>query len=340
MLRRHLPRLASSLGASSLLVRFARRPGLLALAYHRVGALDGNNFDDELFSATPDDFRQQIRFLAAHFDVLSADRLVDAFRSGRLELTRPSALITFDDGYRDNCDVAMPILRDEGLSATFFVSAGYIDSPRLTWWDRVAYVMKQTRKPVLRLDYPSAATFRIQTTTKNAVIRDILRLYKRTPGIDQTRFFALLEHEAEVSVDAASLSRNLFMSWDDVRSLKRAGMEIGAHTYNHPVLARVPEDAQRDELSLSKERLELETAAAVRLMAYPVGGPDAFTVATKRLARETGYLAAFSYYGGFNRCSSTELFDLRRIAVERGESLQALECRVSMNNLFGGAIPR
>src|SRR5262249_7716512 len=107
---------------------------------------------------------------------------------------------------------------------------------------------------------------------------------------------------------------------------------------NHPVLSRISEDAQRNELSLSKERLESETGAKIRLMAYPVGGPDAFDDLTKRLAREVGYCAAFSYYGGFNRPDHTEPFDIRRVAVERYDSFPMFCFRASMNNLFGRAV--
>lgn len=333
-----LIRALDRVGAIRVLGSAARRPGLLTLAYHRVGVAAEQPFDDELFSATAEGFRAQVRYLRDHFDMVRVDDLLEATRSGHLSLKRPSALITFDDGYRDNCEVAMPILRELGVPAVFFVAAGYIDQPRLTWWDRVAYIVKRTDRSVLELDYPVALTIDLRTVARTQAIRHILRAYKRTAEIDQQRFFERLGEHAGVPVDDASLGRDLFMSWDQVRALSRAGMEVGAHTYSHPVLSRIPPQAQRLELSRAKERLEAETGTPVRLMAYPVGGPDAFGDVTKQLARETGYRLAFSYYGGFNRPGHSDLFDLRRTAVERDDSFPRFCFRASTNNLLGHAV--
>ncbi len=57
----------------------------------------------------------------------------------------PAALVTFDDGYRDNFEIAAPILRDRGVPATFFLPTAFLESPRLPWWDEVACIIKQTR---------------------------------------------------------------------------------------------------------------------------------------------------------------------------------------------------
>lgn len=330
-----LVRVTDALGLNAALARVARRPGLVVLAYHRIGDAANQPFDDELFSASADDFRAQLRHLQRHVDVISASTLLEATRHGRLELSRPSALITFDDGYRDNCDVAMPILRELGLPAVFFIAAGYIDSRRLTWWDRVACIVKQSARPSLTLSYPEPLTVDLRNGGRPAAIRQILRAYKRTPDVDDARFFAMLEHEAGVTAQGVPGSSDLFMTWDQVRTLVSAGMEIGGHTYNHPVLSRVPADAQRHELSHAKQRIEAETGVEVRLMAYPVGGREAFTTVTQQLAADTGYRAAFSYYGGVNRPGDSGLFDLKREAVDRDDSLAMFRYRVAAATLWG-----
>ena len=70
-------------------------------------------------------------------------------------------------------------------------------------------------------------------------------------------------------------------------------------------------------------------------MSYPVGGLNAFDAVTQRLARDAGYAAAFSYYGGYNRPGHGDLFDLRRVAVERDHSLSEFQFRINTANLFG-----
>ena len=114
--------------------------GLLALAYHRIGLPSGSLFDHGLWSATPAGFEAQLRSLKRNCDVVGTGDIEQALkeRKGRF------ALITFDDGYRDNYEVAFPILKSQGLSAAFFVTTGFVDKPRLSWWDEVAWMVHTT----------------------------------------------------------------------------------------------------------------------------------------------------------------------------------------------------
>ncbi len=314
---------------------FARRPGLLVLAYHRIGEAAGQLFDDELFSASVEGFRQQLLYLRSRFDVIGLDEVIARLEGAGPVFRRPTAMITFDDGYRDNYEVALPILREVGLPAVFFIAAGYIDRPRLTWWDRVAYVVKSTTRDTLELDYPEPLTIDLRQPDRNRATQQILQAYTRTVEIDQERFFDHLEAQAGVEVDSEALGRDLFMPWDQVRGLRGGGMAIGSHTYDHPVLSRIPEAIQLSELTRSKHVLESQTDGPIHAVAYPVGGPDAFSDSTKRMVREAGYRAAFSYYGGFNRPDATDLFDLRRMAVDGYDSYQMFRFRVTMSKLVG-----
>jgi peptidoglycan/xylan/chitin deacetylase (PgdA/CDA1 family) len=313
----------------------ARRPGLLVLAYHRIGEAAGQLFDDELFSASEQAFRKQLLYLRSHFDLISLDEAMTCVDGRGPMLRRPAAMITFDDGYRDNYEVALPILKEVGSPAVFFIAAGYIDRPRLTWWDRVAYCVKSTTRKTLELDYPEHLTIDLCQSDRNRLTQQILQAYARAPEIDQERFFDDLERRAGVETDAEALGRDLFMSWDQVRRLTGGGMAVGSHTYDHHVLARLPEASQRAELARSKQVLESQTGCPVHAIAYPVGGPESFSDSTKRLAREAGYQAAFSYYGGFNRPRESDPFNLRRMAVDWYDSFQMFRFRVSMSNLVG-----
>ena len=222
-----------------------------------------------------------------------------------------------------------------GIPAVFFIAAGYIDRPRLTWWDRVAYVVKSTTRDTLEPDYPEPLRIDLRQPDRNRATQQILQAYTRTPEIDQEQFFDRLEEQAGVKVDSEALGRDLFMSWDQVRGLRDSSMAIGSHTYDHPVLAQMPEAIQLSELTRSKQVLESQTDSPIHVIAYPVGGPDTFSDSTKRLAREAGYRAAFSYYGGFNRPGGSDPFDLRRMAVDWYDSCQMFRFRVAMSNLVG-----
>jgi hypothetical protein len=94
------------------------------------------------------EFKRTIRWLKSWFNVLPLDQAID--RLNDQTLPARAATITFDDGYADNCTVAMPILRDHGLAATFFIATGYLDGGRM-WNDTVVEAVRHCGKARLDL---------------------------------------------------------------------------------------------------------------------------------------------------------------------------------------------
>jgi peptidoglycan/xylan/chitin deacetylase (PgdA/CDA1 family) len=335
--REHLANLLNRSGLLRLAESIGFRPVLLVLAYHRIGTDAEHLFDDELISATAQDFRAQLAWLREHFTVIGLEELLHVVAKGFV-IRRPTALVTFDDGYRDNHDVALPILHALGVPAVFFIATGYIGVSRLTWWDRTAYIVKTTQCERLELDYPVPQSYDLSCTSRVRAIELILRAYREAPEIDDQRFFGELENRASVHVDSEVDGRDLFMSWDQIRALRDGGMGIGAHTHNHPILARLSEAEQNSELMMSRDRLRSELGTSVEALAYPVGDRRAFSTLTKRLAYELGYRVGFSYYGGANRTGKVNPYDIRRVAVERYHSIPMFRTRAILFSLIGDSI--
>jgi peptidoglycan/xylan/chitin deacetylase (PgdA/CDA1 family) len=308
-----------------------RRPGLLVLAYHRIGTHVGHLYDDEIISATEGDFYAQLEFLRRHFDVIGLEDLL-RLAEGDFEVQRPTVLVTFDDGYRDNHGLALPILRDLNIPAVFFISTGYIGSTRLTWWDHVAYCMKQTRHKRVEIGYPRPLGFDLGQISRPAATQQILDEYVAAPELDDERFLREIESSTGVRVDTAEIGYDLFMSWDEVRDLRDAGMGIGAHSHGHPVIARLSPEEQARELGTSRDRLRTELGISVEAVAYPTGH---FTEVTKRVAREQGFRVGFAYPGGINRPHQTDPFAIRRAAVDYYVALPQFRTRCLVYSLTG-----
>jgi peptidoglycan/xylan/chitin deacetylase (PgdA/CDA1 family) len=333
-------RLASLLdrtGALRVLEWFARRPGLLVLNYHRIGSINGNQLDDGVISATADEFRSQVRYLHAHFALPGLDDLV-GMGDARFAIRSSMALITFDDGYRDNFELAFPILREIGVPATFFIATSFIQKPRLPWWDHIAYIVKNTRREAFTLDYPAPFAIDLRRSTRSHALQQVLNVYKQAAAVREDDFLRRLGDIAEVEADSESLGRDLFMSWDQIRRLNNEGMSIGSHTHSHRILSALNESEQRNELSLSKEILEAEVRRPIDAVAYPVGQPFTFNGLTKRLAKEVGYRIGFSYYGGFNRTGHMDLLDLRRTTVEFEHTFPQFRTRATLQTLLGRSV--
>ena len=144
--REILARVFGRLGLVGLLERVAAaaRPGLIVLTYHRIAEPGADPFYDPVISATAESFRSEIEWLRRHVRVLALPEVVSMMESGSRQ-SEPCALVTFDDGYRDNFELAAPILSELNVPATFFLPTAFLESPRLPWWDEVAYVIKRTR---------------------------------------------------------------------------------------------------------------------------------------------------------------------------------------------------
>ncbi len=297
-----------------MLERLPRRPCLLIFNYHRIADGRDDPYDPGLIEATPDQFDEQMRTLKKHYaltELAEAQELVD--HPERLRHCR--VLVTLDDGYRDNHDIAFPILRSHGIKAAFFLATGFVGTNRVPWWDQVAYLVRRTEKQILRIGYPSDRILTLDDSSRLSVIDALLSLYKSNETNDSERFLAGVEEACGVARPREASDR-LFMSWEEAGTLVKGGMSIGSHTHDHELLAKLSPEQQLRQCQLSRETISRELGLTVDAMAYPVGSRGSFSEVTRRCLRETGYRTAFSYYGGVNTCSEAiSSFDVNRVSV-------------------------
>ncbi|ADJ28628.1 polysaccharide deacetylase family protein [Nitrosococcus watsonii] len=248
---------------ASLLAPGGKRARLSVLIYHRVLAAP-----DALLPGEPDAmrFRWQMELLARYFNPLP---LSEAVRRLREETLPPRAVsVTFDDGYADNMEIALPILQQVGVPATFFIATGYLDGGWM-WNDKIIETLRRMPNGDLDLTDMGLDVYSlVNTADRLAAIEQILAWLKYLPGEErERRTQALTQHCHE------SFPRSLMMTSIQVRQLRQAGMEIGAHTHSHPILASLEQASAEQEIATSKARLEDLLGEPVRLFAYPNGKP-------------------------------------------------------------------
>jgi hypothetical protein len=205
----------------------------------------------------------------------------------------------------------------------------------LPWWDRIAYVLKQTQQPRLVLDIPEPIDIDLVSIPCVEATWIVIRSFMADENIEEVTFLAHLENRAEVSVDSEALAHGLFMTWDQVRTLSAAGMAIGSHTHDHPNLARLSEPAQSHELLESRQILSHQLGRDITGLAYPYGDPGTFTPATQRIAREAGYRLAFTACPGVNRPGRTDALAIRRLGIGITDSLPIFRARAVCQMAFG-----
>jgi peptidoglycan/xylan/chitin deacetylase (PgdA/CDA1 family) len=331
--REFLARRLRDLGLLRVLEGLARRPGLIVLCYHRIGDASADPFYGPIVSATPEAFREQIRRLRDGYRVIGLEELPRLAGHG-LRVAGPTALVTFDDGYRDNL-LARPILAELGVPAAFFLTTAFLDRARLPWWDHVAYAMKQSKRERFALDRPEPMA--VDRPHSPIALAAVIAAFLRANRPDDPGLLAHLEERAGVDVADAGAADSLMMSWDDARDLAGAGMSIGSHTVSHPYLARLPEAEQARELIESKERIEGELGRPVEALAYPFGTAADFDATTRRLAERAGYRLAFSLRPGVNRPGQADPLAVRRLGVGPADSPVLIRARMALTGAFGAS---
>ena len=237
----------------------------MILIYHRVHPRPDPFFPTE---ADADAFDLQMRMLRRYCAPVTLQEGAARLRDGTLP---PRAVaVTFDDGYRDNSEIALPILQRHDIRATFFVSTGFLDGGRM-WNDSIIEAMRSTSAESV-----DASMLGLQTLPLGS-------LEQRRLAVDAVIRAVKHRHPAErqLLVDdfcrrlSRTLPDDLMMSRDQVRGLAEAGMEVGGHTVNHPILKSLEAAEAREEIARGRRELEEITNTELRSFAYPNGKPGA-----------------------------------------------------------------
>ncbi|MFP4161200.1 MAG: polysaccharide deacetylase family protein, partial [Ectothiorhodospira sp.] len=275
---------------------------LSILIYHRVLPEP-----DPLQPGDPDaaTFRWQLQLVSEWFHVLPLAEAVQRLHNGTLPPR--AACITFDDGYADNHDVALPILQEQALPATFFVATAFLNGGMM-FNDRILEAIRRMPSGEVDLGDIGLGTRRIDgLDERKALIKEV---------IQSVKYLESGEREAKVARLAAqcpqALPDDLMMTTAQLKALAAAGMEIGGHTHTHPILARLTDDQARAEILQGKERLESILGHRVRLFAYPNGKPGSdYLPEHAAMVRECGFEAAVSTAWGVST-RETDPYQLAR----------------------------
>jgi len=259
--QRWLARSARALGSAAELVASQR---LSVLIFHRVLAQPDPIFPGEMHAAR---FEQLLAVLAEAFEVLPLSQAVQLQSLAQLP---PRALaITFDDGYADNAEIALPLLQKQGLCATFFVATGFLDGGRM-FNDSVIETLRRSKLQRIDLSLFGDGVRPLGSAAERcAAIEAVLK---------HVKYLSLAGREEELAVLHASagspvLPTDLMMRSEQVRQLHQAGMEIGGHTVRHPILQVLGDEEAEQEISAGRQRLQDLIQAPVDVFAYPNGKP-------------------------------------------------------------------
>ena len=313
-------------------------PTLTVLTYHRISRSPERGDPLKVSSSL---FERQIRYVRDHYSIISADELTASIGTGR-PLPTNACLITFDDGWQDNFELAFPILKRYEVPALVFLSTDYIGTGKVFWQVRLRDLLWRYAQAE-----PSAEEVISTWPTR---VSGIVRGFHQLSRLEQsTEVNRLIEHFKSYSVDEIEgflpsseraeaetcAQQGAMLSWEQVREMAADGISFGSHGKSHSILTQLIEAQLNDELIESKRLLEGMLQSRIDFVAYPNGDYDHRVL---DVANKAGYLAAFTCRPGINE-TLDEPLEIRRINMREdsaagiGRAFSPLLFRVELSGI-------
>ena len=227
---------------------------------------------------------------------------------------RPMLAFIFDDGYADTAHTIMPIMRDLGMVGTSYCVISALEDGTLPWYEelgRLVYRMAggslrfKMKDQELSFDIPQAIADR------DDVFWQITREMK--VHFDATTHGLVKDLQTEFKVDASDdEARQMLMTPADAKTLIDSSFEVGCHSWTHPILPTLSDEALDHEIVDSKSYLEKLVDHEVTSFCYPNGDNDERCI---QRAERAGYSCAVSMACGANLAEHVQRFRLKRAAM-------------------------
>ena len=243
----------------------------------------------EIDGLSKEDFREQIEYIKRHYNVISGQQLIEAIE-GKNDLPDNPLLLTFDDGYIDHFTEVFPVLDKEKLPGCFFPPVRCILEQELLAVNKIQFILASTQDKQILVDY---ILDKIEENRSRYKLLAAAEYWQRVAGTSrwdseevvfikrvlQRELPHVLSEEITdelfkkyVTSDEATLSRETYMTPDQIRTLQKHGMYIGAHGYSHSWLDRLSPSEQEKEIDQSLLFLDsIGVSTDHWIMCYPYG---------------------------------------------------------------------
>ncbi len=273
---------------------------LQILTFHRV-LPEGEEYFIPPMAISANTFSKLIRWLAKFMKIIDLNDAAKQIRAGGFQ--GRAAAISFDDGYKDNFDVAKDILKQAGIPATFFIPVYPIDKGDPYWWDYLYHVVRRDISEFLKWLKSIGHEQIITQQPLKLFCRSIVQYLN---GLGNAERLAFLTDMSKTFGDYDG--GRMLMIWNEVKQLIEEGFSIGSHSLSHiPLTDLTPDDAEI-EIKKSKSALSERLDAEILGFCYPRGACNANIA---MMAKEAGYAYAVTTVFGSNH-SDCDLYRLSR----------------------------
>jgi peptidoglycan/xylan/chitin deacetylase (PgdA/CDA1 family) len=291
---------------------------LTLLLYHGVTSAQSIGIENVSKKHIPvAEFAQQMEYIRDNCTVLSMDDVVDIHLKGKL-YPKNAVAVTFDDGFKNNFTDAAPVLDSLGVPATFYFTAGIINTDIMFWVDEIEDCVNSSTQPSITITLDGNKTFPLTTyDEKVAALTEIKAYCKRASAEVKNRIIKDLKMVTDVTPTVHHATNYLKMNWGELKAMATNPLFIlGGHSLYHDILSSFATDEKlAEDLHLSIKLLEYHMNRRVTHYAYPEGQAHHYNDTVIRLLQEMGIVCSPSAIHGINYDGEYDLFNLRRVMV-------------------------
>lgn len=271
---------------------------LIVLNYHNFSKY--NNYKKKrgniLETGYGDNFEKQIQFLERHFSFVTPHDFYEGSAKKGINL-----FITFDDGYKDNFDIAYPVLKKNNAKAVFFIVTNVIGSDEWLLHDKIRYLIL---KGEIEAEYAEKCLR--EMNSGKPLPKSILEL---------------------VNNYVFPANKRLMMNWDELGKIQETGLNIQPHTHNHSILSFLDADEQKMEIKNSIDSIQMNLGVSTDCFAYPNG---LYNDATLNILKNLNIEYACTTIPGVNN-KQTDHLQLKRIGMNASDSIGILCLKILLN---------
>ncbi len=317
--------LTEKLGVDAVAERLVQH-GWIILFGHGICASAFEMVEDDPRHIPVSVFRDQMKYLIARgYTFVTLTEGLSRLQSG--EALGKIATLTFDDGFRNVIEFAYPVMVELDLRGCFYPVVDYVGSENLLWTDMIDVVCWYNKGcESLPIEFPDS-THCYSLVDEKAIYHSIKAIKRDFRSISESERIQLFKQMEQLfsKVPHTFIPRDFCLaSWDELRSLNPAILEIGSHTISHPNLERVGRvDALRHELVQSKKILERELGHSISHFCYPAGS---YNMGVMDEVESAGYRSAVTIKYGTNG-HGVSSFELKRLALP--STLAQFKARIS-----------
>jgi len=300
------------------------------LVYHHVVNDDYNDCSPgNIYSLKRKDFENQIIYLKNNYEIVMLDQLINDLKNNR-SINEKIAL-TFDDGFKDNYELAYPILKKHNVPATIYLlgSVNNVEDVAL-WWIAIEDIITNTDRRKLHIKYGrNNIELHLRCLQERmAAIKKLSAIFMSIPCNDHNELLKVIY--LALGVNKLPDHRPLLLSKEMIEEMSQSGLiSFGGHTKSHSALSLLDQRMLESEVSDNKLILEKNLDVSINSFSYPYGMPRFINKAAIDKVKNSGYEYAVTGISNGLTNYVDDYFTLPRITTTGTKSVSDLKVRIS-----------